>query len=966
MRPLAVLASYLQFYSAGSKSIFMKKKSIKALKITGIILGALLLLAFTAPFIFKKKILNLAKKEINQGLTAVVDFKDLEISFFKKFPQVSVQLLDLSVVGKGHFEGDTLLFAPKTGVAVNLFSFIKGSDMKIRSLELDAPRIQLLVDSAGRANWDITQPDTLATSPDSAGSSFKVNLEEYAINNAYLLYDDASSAMRAEVSGLDHSGSGDLMAEEFILKTKTDAQKVSFTYEGIPYLAGNEAHITSDIQANMTTGKYSFADALVKVNNLEIKTDGFFQLETDSSYLMDIRFNAPSTAFKDLLSLVPAIYTEDFNSIKTGGSALFKGFVKGRYSPAEMPAYEVKAEVKDGFFQYPDLPKPVSDIQLALLASNPDGQPDNAVLDISKGHLKMDEQPVDFKLLFKNPETTQYLDALVKGRIDLATISRYIKLPAKTQLSGMLDADLFAKGSMKALESQKGDFSAGGYFDLRNLFYASPDLEKPVKNGNIHAEINNRSGIADETRVEIPKGHVEYGNDPFDFSVSLSKPVSVMTLAGEVAGRYMNTGFQAKGNLDNVQGYLMKKGIMKGLVQISADKINLNDWMGSSPSADSTPGTSNSGPFLVPSGIDLVLQAKADQVRYDKVDYENISGTLAIANETVTLKDVYTQALGGDITFNGSYSTRDNKKDPAISIDYDINKVDAQKAFFAFNTVQKLMPIGQFIGGSLSSEFNMTGSLDDNMMPLFNTLTGKGNFLLLNGFLSKFKPLEKLASTLQIDQLKEISVKDIKNYIEFANGKVLVKPFTVKVKDIEMEIGGLHGIDQSIDYIIQMKVPRKYLGTQANSLVNDLAAKATAKGIPVQLGETVNLLVKMGGSITNPTLKTELKEAAGNAADELKNQAVAFAKEKADSAKAAIRDSANALKKEITQDIKKELQNELKNKLFGKDTAAVKDTASGKPLEDAKKKSEQKVKNTLDKLLNRKKQAPPDTAKGNN
>lgn len=933
----------------------MKKILLRTLKISGIVLLVLVLFAFAAPFLFKNKILTLAKKEINQNLIAVVDFKDLNISFFRKFPQVSLRLRDLSVAGTGNFAGDTLLAAPEIGVSVNLLSFLKGSDMKIRSVDMKSPRIHLLVNKEGFANWDITKPDTATTDTDSSSSSFKVNLQEYTITDAYLYYQDEPAGMKAEVKGLNHEGSGDLMAEDFVLKTQTDAQSVSFNYGGIPYLAGNEAHITSDIQANLATSKYSFANALVKVNNLEIKTDGFFQLESDSSYLMDIRFNAPSTEFKDLLSLVPAVYTKDFQSIKTSGKALFQGFVKGRYSPVEMPAYEVKAEVKDGFFQYPDLPKPVSDIQIALLASNPDGQPDNAVLDISRGHLKMDNQPLDFKLLFKNPETLQYLDALVKGRIDLSSIGRYIKLPEKTQLAGILDADVFAKGSMAALQSQKGNFSAGGFFDLRDLMYASADLEKPIRNGQLHAVITNQSGIADETTVDIPQGHLEWGTDPFDFNVRLSKPITVMTLAGDVAGKYMNTNFKAGGNLDNIQGFLTNKGVMKGKLNLSADRMNLNDWMGTSSTTDTNTTTTSTGAFEVPKGIDLSILAKAGSVIYDKVDYQNIEGALSIADETVTLKNLKAQALGGDITFNGSYSTLNSKKDPAIAITYDIDKVDAQKAFLAFNTVQKLMPIGQFIGGTLSSEFTMTGNLGSDMMPLFNTLTGKGNFLLLDGFLSKFKPLEKIASTLQIDQLKEISIKDVKNYIEFANGKVLVKPFTVKVKDIEMEIGGLHGLDQSIDYIVQMKVPRKYLGNQANSLVNELAAKATAKGVPVNMGETVNLLMKMGGTLTNPTLKTELKEAAGNAAEELKNQALNFAKEKADSAKAMIKDSANALKKEITNDIKKGIENELRNKLFGKDTTAIKDTASGKPLEDTKKKSEQKVKNTLDKLLNKKK-----------
>jgi hypothetical protein len=117
------------------------------------------------------------------------------------------------------------------------------------------------------------------------------------------------------------------------------------------------------------------------------------------------------------------------------------------------------------------------------------------------------------------------------------------------------------------------------------------------------------------------------------------------------------------------------------------------------------------------------------------------------------------------------------------------------------------MPIGKFLAGKLSSQLSLTGNLKQDMFPLLNSLTGKGNLLLLKGVLAKFAPLEKIASVLDVDRLKSISLKDIKNYIEFSNGKVLVKPFTVKVDDIEMEIAGLHGFDQSIDYGIKMKLP---------------------------------------------------------------------------------------------------------------------------------------------------------------
>jgi len=68
-------------------------------------------------------------------------------------------------------------------------------------------------------------------------------------------------------------------------------------------------------------------------------------------------------------------------------------------------------------------------------------------------------------------------------------------------------------------------------------------------------------------------------------------------------------------------------------------------------------------------------------------------------------------------------------------------------------------------------------------------------------------------------------------------------------------------------------------------LINNLATQANSKGIPVKLSDIVNLECEMGGSLTNPTIKTDLKDAAGNIADQLKVQAADFVKAKLDSAK---------------------------------------------------------------------------------
>jgi hypothetical protein len=1021
----------------------MKRILRKTLKITGISIGVLLVLLFTLPLIFKNKIIALVKKEINKNLEAVVDFKDVDISFFRRFPRVSVRLEDVYVAGKADFAKDTLIAARGIDAAVNLWSFVKGDEMKIYSVDLKSPRIRALVNENGKANWDIVKADTTSKTPDTdtSASSFNLKLNHYSISDGYIYYNDQPGGLSAEITGLNHEGSGDFTQDMFTLSTDTKADAISLTSGGVPYLVQTRTVIDADVAIDNKNSKYTFKTDDIELNNLKLSAGGFFQLINDSTYGMDITFKTPSNDFKDILSLIPAIYKTDFDKLKTEGKAAFEGFVKGTYSPQQMPAYDVKLQVDNGFFQYPDLPKPVRNIQINLQASNPDGQPDNMVINLSKGHLEMDKEPFDFKFLFRQPETQQYIDAVAKGKLDLAQVSQFVKLD-DMKLAGLVWADIFAKGSLKSLQQQQGDFAAGGFLDVRNLFYSSAAFPAPIQNGNMKIDITNTGGVADNTTVSIPSGHVEVGKDPVDFSLQVSKPMSVLNFSGQAKGSfvldhvkqfvtlepgtslsgllqadvkfagnkaaidrgaydqinlggtanvsnlkyaapdypggvqvpvlnatfnphtvsinqfngsYLQSNFNGSGTVENPIGYALRDEPLKGSLSVAVDKMNLNKWMGTSEAATpakdekSQPAASSSDPFLVPSNLNLTLNAKAGEVIYDKVTYRNISGTVALADQTVRLQNLQANALEGNIIINGSYSTKVDKKEPDVTLNYDVKDVDIQKAFLAFNTVQKLMPIAQFIDGKLNSQLTIRGNLEGNMMPDLASLTGNGNLLLLDGVLRKFAPLEKLASTLQIDELKSITVKDIKNYIEFANGKVLVKPFTIKVKDIELQIGGTHGLDQSIDYIVGLKVPRKYIGTQGNNLINGLVSQANNKGIPVKLGDMVSLNVKMGGSLTNPTIKTDLKEVAGDAVADLKQQAADFAQEKIDSAKARAKDSLNAVKNQVVDNLK----DELKNQLFGKDTARK----GG--VDSAKKKTEQTLKNTLNDLLNKKKKPAP-------
>lgn len=1015
----------------------------KVLKITGITLLVLIVILFTAPFIFKGKIVKIAKEQINKNINAKADFKDVSLSFFRHFPKVSLALEELQVTGLGEFAKDTLISAKEIDVAVNLFSVFSAKDMKVYSISVDEPRIHALVNKEGKANWDIAKPDTSTTAtPEEEASPFKLNLKKYEITNGYIYYEDASAGMSSEIVNLNHEGSGDFTADLFTLQTGTTADAITFSYGGIPYLNKTKTSIDADFQIDNKNSKYSFKTDEIALNDLKVSTEGFFQLVNDSTYNMDIAFKAPSTEFKSILSLVPAVYQQDFANIKTSGKALFDGFVKGTYSATQMPAYAINLGIQDGFFQYPDLPQPVKNINIDLKVNNPDGVTDNTVVNIPKAHIEFGNDPFDFRLVLKKPVTDQYIDAAAKGKLNLASITQFVKLP-DTKLAGQVSADVEAKGNIAVISQQKpGEFSAKGFIDIANLYYTSKDFPQPIQNTSARINVENPDGVPDHTTVQIPAAHVEIGKDAADITLLLKTPASDpyfdgtvkgslnlaniaqfytfepgTSLAGllnadvafkgkksyidksqydafqtagtikasnvaykskdypdgvnisnstltftpknvtlnNLAGKFMETNFNANGSFDNLIGYAMKDEPLTGILNISADKVDLNKLMGATTAAPDTATTAaaSTAPFAVPRNIQLTLNTKVDNVKYDKVDYSNINGTLQLKDETVALKDVKMNALDGSIALSGSYSTRVSKTKPDITLNYDVQNLDVQKTFNAFNTVQKLMPIGKFIAGKITSKMTMKGKLGEDMMPDMSSLTGDGTLFLLEGFLSKFQPLEKLASTLNINELQAISIKDIKNYFEFANGKVLVKPFNVKVKDMDMEIGGMHGLDQSLDYVMNLKVPRAKLGEKANQVVNNLASQASSKGIPVKLSDVINLKVNIGGSITSPSIKTDLKDAGSSLAQDIKAQANQFVE-----AKKAAADSAVAAAKQATKDsiasAKNQVVKGVKDELI-KQIAGQKDSTGTGGTKDVKKGLEETGKGLINNILKKKK-----------
>ena len=837
----------------------------KILKITGITLLVLVTFVWSAPWLFQGKVSQLVKARFNKDLRAHVQFSGLKISLFRHFPKISVALDNLQVTCVGEFQDDTLLTAKQFTVSCDMKSLISGDSIRARSITVDEPRFHARINKYGHCNWDIIKSELYPNETnDSSIRAFKWEIQNYAIHAGYLDYQDERRDMHIEVSNLEHEGRGNFSSEQFTLNTKTTAEAVHVDYSGtIPYRVTVKSSVNMAFRVDNRTHTWSFNTDQISFNDLKLHSEGSFQWINDSNYNMNIKFKVPSTKFKDFLSMMPSVYQKDFTSIETNGQVNFNGFIKGKYDEKHFPAYHANLYVLNGYFKYPDLSMPVEHINLGIQVDNPDGISDHLTINVSDAHAVMNKDTLDLRFLAKNLKSKPFIDMALVGHLDLSNISKGIKLEPGTRLSGLLTSDIHAKGNVPGKEIYKKDiFQSWG-----------------------NAEISNFSWVSNKYPGGIVLNELLMNFNPRDVQIK------------ELRGEYLATHIDATGSINNLFDFALGNQALNGSLDVKADELNLRDWIKTANGISASAQSNTS--LIVPDNIDLTLHAEAGKLHFDNLDLQNLSGKLLVANEAIQLINVKANGMDGDIILDGSYSTLESREHPEIALTYDAKGLDVQKTFFAFNTVRKIMPVAKFIAGNINAHMTLNGRLHDDMTTDLQSLNGEGSVELVAGSMKDFGPLDKLSQSLDVNELKDIPLKKTKADFTFKSGKVVVSPFIALAKDIEMEIGGTHGFDQTLEYAVSLKVPREQLGSKGSTFVKHVVEQAADKGIPVKLKDAVSMNVKMGGTINSPDVKTDMDAVVDKASDDLNREVNDFVNAKLDSAKQELKHPQSPVKKQL-------------------------------------------------------------------
>ena len=801
----------------------MKKKVVKiAAGIILLFVGILI----AAPFVLEGKIGQIIKTKVNNSINGSFDFAEADLSLFRSFPNAELRINDAVLLNNAPFEGDTLFKAGQIDLTLSIYELFKDASepIQLKSLSLDKAFLNIQINEAEQANYDIAKEESNAGSADTSDSGFTLDLQEYILSGSRVVYNDLAGGMYVEVSAIEHRGSGDLSLQKSELQTTSEAL-VSLRMDGTEYLNKHEVALEALIGIDLETFTFTFLKNSGRINQLPLVFEGFVQVADDYNDV-DIKFQTPSSDFKNFLALFPEEYSKNIKDVATTGNFTVEGEFKGKMDDTHIPTFRIDIRSDNASFKYPDLPKAVENIVIAAEVTNKTGLTEDTYVTIEKASFGIDQDRFAMNAKVWDLTGNTKVDAQIDANMNLANLSRAYPYAAEKDLKGLLKAKVSTAFDMASLEKkQYAKTRTSGQLSIEGFEYSNEELTAPVQ----------FQAIALDFKPE---------------RVSLNK----------MQGTLGKTDFNVSGTLNNLLGFMFNKEEVEGNFNLVSNTFSLNDFMvaESNISEDKkAKSTVDEASIKIPSFLNCTINAKAQTVLYDNLVLKNVEGVLRIKDETATLSNLTSSLFSGKLAMNGEVSTKADT--PTFVMRLGAEEFQLAEAFKELTLLKALAPVAAALQGKLNTTIELSGNLSSDFTPDLATITGD---VLAQLFETRISPekanvLNAMATQLNFFKPEKLNLNGLKTALSFKDGVVTVKPITFSYQDIGVTVNGSHSFDKNLNYKATLQVPAKYLGSEVTNLIAKID-DSSLQNLTIPVG------VSIGGMYNSPKVTTDLTSGVKN------------------------------------------------------------------------------------------------------
>lgn len=718
-------------------------------------------------------------QEIGKKLNGNVTIGDIELSFFRTFPKISVLLHKVSITDTMFAQHHHPFFQGEEIYAeLSIMGLIK-KEPAVNGLKIERAAIYLFTDTSGYTNTYLFKSKKDSSSGGES-TNRKNELKSIILTDVRITFDDKKKKELHDIiiNNLNIKLDDEDIETVFSAKANMLVHSLAFNLPMGSFIKEKKFEGNFDFRYDKKLKQLQFDSIDIKIADHPFNVSGRFDLEgPDPQFTLRIHTRQILYSFaKTLLTnkVATALSIVDLDE-KLDADANISGPLKGG-DPLIYATWVVKkSHLTTPYLDFDDAS--FTGFYTDEVVTGKPRQDPNSEIGISNFSASWNGLPVSSS----NMEILNLYEPLLT--CDLTS-----SFPLTT-LNDIIGSNV--------LELQSGDGSI-------NLTYKGPF----EKNNNTNSFVN---GV-----VSFKNGNVLY--EP--------RNVQLKNVNGRLVFKNSDVF------IENLQCIVLNnKIIMDGqaknlltLVNTDPNKVTI-DWNIYSPSLNLSsftfllkPGkkiSTNKPPKSklrkVATSIDEALDQgrvnvnlRASRLLYKKFEATNAIANVSLLQDRYTINKVSMDHAGGHMDLSGSLlPLRENYHQAKVDVLMD--NVDVNKVFAAFNNFGQDGIKAQNLEGKLNAKVNATLELNDDGKAYPNSIESVVDFSLKNGALNNFEPVKKIQSFIFKNRdFENIRFAELKDRLEISNQEIKINRMEIESTVLSMYVEGTYSMKGTTDMSIQI------------------------------------------------------------------------------------------------------------------------------------------------------------------
>ena len=767
-----------------NKTIFLKpviRRILKVLKILLIVIVCLYAAAYIYLRVNKDKIIRQLTEQAGRKLNGKLTIGDADISLFRTFPGISIQINDISLTDTVFAQHGHAFFSAKSVyVKISLWKLLK-KEQALTGLRVDNGSIYLFTDTSGYTNTYL-----MKSKKDPAGGPKKtsgdINLQNIELNNVNIILDDRQ---KEKLHNFDvHSLYVSLNDSDSTLSMSTDANmKVNSLAFNLPrgtFLKGADFSGNFDLRYGKESQLLSFDSINVKIGGIPFNMTGSFDLG-DKNPAFTLRVHARNFMYEDVKKLMPKRIDSSLSMVTLDkpldADAQLNGPLHGG-DPYILATWNVKHTKLTSVFMDFDDASFTGYFSDEVVPGLPRKDP-NSIISISNFTASWHSLPVSSNNIQILNLSVPELTADLHSAFPLTSLNEVIKTNSLQLTSGKGEVVLDYKGPLQ--RNSNTNAFLNGYIGFKDgtVLYASRNVE--LKNVNGVLNFKNSDVFIQNLQCNVLNNKIVMNGSAKNLLTLVNTDPNSVKIDYSIYSPSLNL---------NSFLYLLKKGNKS---KAAVKSSNSKDFGSMAVKIDD---------LLDESSIHVNLVA--DKLIYKNFTANNATADISLLQDRYLINNAGMSVAGGKMNLSAQL-LNNNETFHSATVNAVMTNVNVKQIFAAFDNFGQTAIASNNLEGNLTAKINSSLNIKDDGAVMPSSVNGTVDFSLKNGALNDFEPIKKLQRfVFKKRDFDNIRFAELKDKLEISKSEIKINRMEIESTVLSLFVEGLYSQRGNTDLSIQV------------------------------------------------------------------------------------------------------------------------------------------------------------------